>query len=132
MDFEDYPWVWPPSGFESLDLNGSTSVPTGTSKIAFPPYTIPILQDGWITLAGVELSTYNATTYFQLLLNGQPIRNYERVSVPLGAPETPAVLYIHLVPNQLFSLNIVNGTAGNLAARWRFYGWYYPQAAGVR
>lgn len=128
MDFKDYPWIWPPSGFEPLDLNGSVAVPGGTTVVAFNPYSIPLLQDGWLTLAGVELSGYPSGTFYQLLLDGKAIRNYEAISVPLGSPETPAVLYISLKPNQKFSLSITNGGAGILAARWRFYGWYYPQA----
>lgn len=127
MDFIDYPWVWPPAGFEPLDLNGSLSVPGNSSALAFQPYSIPLLQDGWITQAGVELSGYLPGTYYQLLLNNQTIRNYERITVPLGAPNTPAILYIKLQPNQPFALNIVNGGGSNLAARWRFYGWYYPR-----
>jgi hypothetical protein len=128
MSFKDYPWVWPPSGFETLDLNGSLAVPPSTTQDVFPPYTIPILQDGWITLAGVELSSYiPGVTFYQLTLDGKAIRNYEALTVPLGAPETPAVLYIRLRPNQKFALRVTNGSVNaNLAVRWRFYGWYYP------
>ncbi len=126
MDFRDYPWVWPPAGFEPLDLNGSVAVAPGTSTV-FPPYSIPVLQDGWITLAGIELSSYvPGVTFYKLLLDGKAIRNYEALTVPLGAPETPAALYIRLRPNQKFSMQVVNGGVGNVAARWRFYGWYYP------
>ncbi len=128
MEIQDYPWVWPPKDFEPLDLNGSLAVPAGSSALAFTPYTIPLLQEGWITQAGIELSSYAAGTYFQLLQNGSPIRNYERITVPLGAPNTPAMLYIKLKPNQPFALNIVNAGVAVLAARWRFYGWYYAQS----
>lgn len=129
MDFIDYPWVWPPPGFARFDLNGSQPVLANSSAVVLS-YQIPILQDGWITLAGIELSSYSPTTYFQLLQAGTPIRDYEKVQVPLGAPNTPASLHIHLQPNQIFSLSVVNGTGNNLAARWRFYGWYFPQKVG--
>ncbi len=128
MDIQDYPWVWPPKGFEPLDLNGTAAVTANSTLVAFTPYTIPLLQEGWITQAGVELSGYAPGTYFTLSLNSQAIRNYERVSVPLGAPNTPATLYIKLRPNQPFALTIVNASGATIAARWRFYGWYYPQS----
>jgi hypothetical protein len=126
-DFTDYPWVWPPDGFEPLDLNGSLAVLPNTDVNAFLPYTIPLLQNGWITQAGIELSGYPAGTYYTLTLAGNAIRNYERITVPLGAPNTPAILYIKLQPNQPFALRIHNASGGTIAARWRFYGWYYPQ-----
>lgn len=130
MDFRDYPWIWPPKDFSPLDLNGSVAVAPGATVLAFPAYTIPVLQEGWINQAGIELSSYAAGTSYQLLMAGSAIRNYERITVPLGAPNTPASLYIKLLPNQPFALRITNGGAAILAARWRFYGWYYPQHFG--
>lgn len=131
MDLRDYPHIWPPPGFEPFDINGSKQVLATAAADAFTAYTIPLLQEGWITLAGIELSSYTGA-FYQLVLDGKPIRNYEKVTVPLGAPNTPAVLYIKLKPNQAFTLHIDNTGAGaiNTVARWRFYGWYYPKDAG--
>ncbi len=85
-----------------------------------------------MTSAGIELSTYGTApnpAYYQLLLDGQIIRDYGRVRVPLGAPNTPATLYVKLAQSQTLTLRVVNATNPPLvcAARWRLYGWYYPK-----
>jgi hypothetical protein len=131
MDIEDYPWEWPPQGFEPFDLNGSAPINPGSTSIVFPPYAIPLLQEGWVTGLGIELSSYGAGTYYQLLLGGNPMRDYARVTVPIGAPNTPVKRHIKLRPNQDISLNVVNGGAAILAVRWSIYGWYYPRRGSL-
>ncbi len=133
MDIADYPWIWPPIGFEPFDLNGSAAIAIAAAGVlAFPAYSIPIGQEGYVVSAGIELSSYGAGTFYQILLGGNPLRNYANITVPLGAPNTPASLHIKLLPNQPLSLAITNGTGAILAARWRFYGWYYPRPGAFR
>lgn len=123
----DYPHVFPPPGFIRVDRNGSAAVAAGvTVRPAGSEIDIRNGFEGWIVLAGVELSSYAAGTFFRLLEGETPIRDYEAVTVPLGAPNTPAPLHIKLRPEVPFRLSVTNAGAGVLAARWRFYGWYYP------
>ncbi len=131
MDIADYPWEWAPVGFEAFDLNGSIAINAGASGQAFPAYTIPVLQEGWITGLGIELSSYGAGTSWSLNIAGKPIRDYSVVTVPIGAPNTPVKRRIKLMPNQPLTLTIVNATANPLAARWSIYGWYYPQRGAL-
>lgn len=123
MNFRDYPWVWPPAGFIPFDKNGSAALQPGSFVAAV--VDIPTRFGGWLTLAGIELSDFTSA-FFQILQGGLPVRDYAQVSVPLGAPETPAVLYVELRPGQPLSLIYQNNSGGTLAARWRLYGWYYP------
>lgn len=127
MDIADYPWEWPPQGFEPFDLNGSTAINPASSSVVFPAYQIPLLQEGWITMLGIELSSYAAGTFYQLLVASRPLRDYAHVTVPIGAPNTPVKRHIRLRPNQTLELNVHNAGATVLAARWSIYGWYYPK-----
>lgn len=133
MDFSDYPWVFPPPGFIRFDRNGTLAVNPGSTNIVAETINLQMGMKGWITLAGIELSTYGVPAfpaYFQLKQSGQIIRDYGLVRVPLGAPNTPAALHIELFESQPFTLEISNHTAPGLicGARWRLYGWYYPKS----
>jgi hypothetical protein len=131
MDFIDYPWVYPPPGFVRFDRNGTLSVNSGLSNQVAETIQLEMGMDGWLVYAGIELSTYGTVAhpaYFQLKQAGQIIRDYGKVQVPLGAPNTPAFLHVKLFAAQPFTLEITNLTNPALvvAARWRLYGWYYP------
>lgn len=129
MDFSDYPWVWPPPGFIPFDRNNTFAINPGQSNIVVESIKLDVGMQGWMVSAGIELSSYGTAgvpAFYQLKLDDQIIRDYGRVRVPLGAPNTPATLYVGLRQSQTLTLNITNQTAIIVAARWRLYGWYYP------
>ncbi len=130
MDFSDYPWVWPPAGFLPFDRNGTTPVANAT-QADVESVALQVGMEGWMVEAGIELSGYGtvgAPAFWQLLLDGQIIRDYGMVRVPIGAPATPARLYVKLAQSQTLTLRVVNNSGVQIAARWRLYGWYYPKA----
>lgn len=131
MDFQDYPWVFPPPGFVRVDRNNSEPIAVGAVNFVVETINLDFGMDGWITLAGIELSGYGTPAlpaFFQLKQSGQIIRDYGHVRVPLGAPNTPAPLHIKLYQSQPLTLEITNLTPAIVAARWRLYGWFYPKS----
>jgi hypothetical protein len=128
LNFEDYPWIYPPPGFIPVDKNNALAVADGSNLLEVERIEIPTRMDGWIVLAGINLAQYDDTTaFYRISQGGVPIRDYSKIKVPLGAPETPATLYIRLKPDQPVTLHITNTTGAVLAARWRLFGYYYEQ-----
>lgn len=128
MDFENYPMIFPPPGFIRFDRVGNFSIPglTPLSPIPATLINIPTQFDGYISVCGVTLSDYSAATY-SFYQGGSPIRDYINLGAPIGAPETCQPIYLKLKPDQDFQMYVINTGAGFVAARWRFFGWYYSR-----
>lgn len=127
-NFEDYPWIYPPPGFIPVERCRSVPVPNGSNLVEVMRIEIPTRMDGWINLAGIELTVFDDNdAFYRINQAGVPIRDYSKLSAPLGAPNTPAALYLRLFPDQPLTLHVTNNTGQILAARYRVYGWYYPQ-----
>ncbi|MDE2040559.1 MAG: hypothetical protein KGO96_13760 [Elusimicrobia bacterium] len=122
---EDYPFEVPPPGFvpvlrgDTITVDGNTTVDAANSLIQ-----LDINSEGWLSYIGVTLG---ASIPWSLLRNGAGVRDLTRLTVSVGAPETPVRVHIRLMPGQKNQLEFVNNTGANVAVRFFLYGWYYPR-----
>jgi hypothetical protein len=123
----DYPHVWPRPGFIPIGRFRSVAIAPGATAQLLETIQIPTGMDGWIKKIGIELSSYSNGVSYSLLQNGIPIRDYALITVPIGSPDTPTTQFIQLNPNQTVTLVGKNPTVAPVAARWYFYGWYFPR-----
>lgn len=128
-DIIHYPHLFPPPGFITVDRNNSQTLaaPLGITTLE----TIQLTQsyEGWIVSTGLQMSDFSLA-FFSINQGFQPLRDYARITVPLGQPELPAPLFIKIVQNQPITLTVTRIAAGACALRWRLFGWYYPQQGG--
>jgi len=123
-----YPWVYPPPGFYPIDRNGIKTVGSGVagSDILETISEVGQGSEGYIRLLALESGDFS-TTFFTLIENDQPMKNYVRLEAPIGATSTPRACLIKLLGNNTYKLKATY-TAGaqNVALRWTIFGWYYP------
>jgi hypothetical protein len=123
----DFPWAVPPAGFETIDRNAAGTVPFGTRTVLTSIILPGSQYEGWIVEGGIYSQNF-ASLYFQIQVDGQPLRDYENIRVPLGQPDLMQRLLLPLLPNKVTRLIAINSAGGGapLGYRFRLYGWYYP------
>lgn len=122
-----YPHLFPPPGFTPIDRNGIRTYN------GLAPETLETIKEigngseGWLRLLGLESADFS-TTFFTILKNGQPMKDYTRLEAPIGSTSTPRSAFIYLPGNYTYSLQVSGqgGGAVNVSLRWTLFGWYYP------
>jgi len=124
-----YPHLFPPPGFTPIDRNGifSFNGNPGDSQVLETIKEIGQGNEGWLRLLGLESADF-FTTFFTILRNGQPMKDYTRLLAPIGSTSTPREAFIYLPGNYTYSLQVTcyNAAAVNVSLRWTLFGWYYP------
>lgn len=123
--WDKFPWIIPPPGFITVDRNNSLSLPAGLQEYQLENIEITTGYEGWLVAMGLQSSNFGVS-FFTIKRALQPIRDYTRITVPLGQPETPATVFVKIEPNQPIALYATRTVAGPaVALRWRLFGWYY-------
>jgi hypothetical protein len=128
-DISQYPHLYPPPGFITVDRNSSLSLPAPLGVTTLETIQLTQGYEGWIVATGIQSSDFGQM-FFTINQGLAPLRDYARITVPLGQPEAPAPLFIRIVPNVPITLTATRTVAGVVALRWRLFGWYYPQGQG--
>lgn len=119
-----YPHLFPPPGFIPVDRNKSFSLVSGGGETELERIQLTDGYEGWIRLVGLQASSF--TNFFFTIKNqGQPIRDYTRITVPLGQADSPQPIFLELKANIPLTLHATNTSGGVIALRWRLFGWYY-------
>lgn len=121
---KDYPHLFPPPGFIPVDRNKSFALVSGGGETLLESIQLTDGYEGWIRLVGLQASTFTGF-FFTMKDGGQPLRDYTRITVPLGQADSPQPIFIPLKANIAFSLHGANTSGANVALRWRLFGWYY-------
>ena len=125
-----YPHIWPPPGFITLNRSNSASIAAAVKGQIFDLENIqlPMGYVGWIRRMGLEASDWSLIS-FRFVINEMPLRDFTSILVPIGSPSTPEDVYINIPQNQIVKLQAVAldiiGEATPL--RWYLGGWYYQQ-----
>jgi len=122
-----YPWVYPPPGFTPIDRNGIRTVSGVNNKLTLETISeIGQGSEGWLRLMALESGDFD-TTFFTILENDQPMKNYVNLNAPIGSTATPRATLIKLLGNNTYKLVITSTiAAANVSLRWALFGWYYP------
>lgn len=131
LNLRDYPHIFMPPKAIPVNRVGFAMIAPGATFVLAPDLSnqilIPVLQKGWLTQLAVYLGSYGSGQVWSLTQNGIAMRDYTKVPVGIGAPETPVTRQIELFPQQPLALIFFNGSGQPLSASWSMYGWYYPQ-----
>lgn len=147
------PWVDPPAGSESFSPTASVALPAigQTAQIIGPiapqQLVVPQGRSGVIRAIGIwglgtgasGIAGWNngdGNLIFQVMRNGVPEKNYEKITMLYGSPNVPREIRgIHMRENDVFSLTVLNNKngpnggvppAGQLVGG-TFDGWFYPK-----
>jgi hypothetical protein len=120
------PWIVPPPGFVSVDRNRSLVVAPGPETL-IERINLDLNMEGWIVLAGIFASSYSSF-FFTIKAGLQPIRDYVRITVPLGQTDSMDPMLIKITPNEPVGLYATNAGGAPVGVRYRLFGWYYPIA----
>lgn len=127
-NIQDYPHLFPPPGFVAIDRNRIRTI-TGPGEFTLETISeVAQGMEGWIRWIGLESGDFTAT-FFRMLQNGQPMKDYTQIEAPIGSTATPRVCFIKLPGNYTYTLQCVaTAAAVNVSLRWSLFGWYYPIA----
>lgn len=123
--WEDIAHIVPPPGFDYIDRNNSLSLATGGGETQLEEIILSGGRNAWIVSTGLQSSNFT-NMFFTIKMNGQPLRDYVRITVPLGQADNPKPVFIKIPANYKLTLHATNNSGGNVALRWRLFGWYYP------
>ena len=134
-DLKKYPHIFPPPGFVPIDRNGARTetLAAGLSDTLETISEVGSGMEGWLRLMALVSADF-AVTFFTILENDQPMKNYTHLEATIGDTSTPRECFIKLKPNYTYKLLVTGqgGGAVNVTVRWTLFGWYYPLGPEVR
>ncbi len=125
--WEDIAHIVPPPGFDYIDRNAARALASGGGQTQLERINLSGGRDAWIVACGLQASSF-VGFFYTFKMNGQPLRDYVQIEVPLGQADNPKPVFLKIKANYTLTLHGTNTSGGNVALRWRLFGWYYPTA----
>ena len=132
------PWVTPPADAEFFDPIDYVALGNQGTTTVILTLNVPMGRDGVIELFGNVVFGAGWTEgtgdlIWQILKNGEAVRNYENIRASLGNVSNPVALGLRIAEGDQITVQVVNaaapaGVPGNPITSARFHGWFYPKA----
>lgn len=126
LELSRYPHLFPPPGFSQFHRNGLLTIPAVAATTQLASVLISSNQEGWLRKIGLEAGDWDIIS-MSILIGTQPIRDYVKITVPLGSPTTPVDVFVNIPVNIPLILTATSTGAAPIPVRWTLWGWFYSK-----